>query len=188
MADVVVAAGVDAARDLHLQLAHPLGAILVGELLGDVLGDGDGARIGERAVVQPRAGDDVADQVHVRGGEPGLGQRGPDRRNVVQLHVRQDQVLLVGDADVVLAEALGEVGHDLHLLGGGVPGGFADALQRHLDDRVARDLVWLQVVAREPGEGRGRGLGRLEGLGHRRQGFERLRDEGAADAGELGVR
>jgi hypothetical protein len=62
---VVVAAGVDAAADLDLQLAHLLGPILVGELGRDVLGDRDGAGIGQGAVVQARAGDDVAGQVDI---------------------------------------------------------------------------------------------------------------------------
>src|SRR3989338_1289667 len=43
---VVVAAGVDAAADLDLQLADLLGAIQIGELAGDVLGDRDRAGVG----------------------------------------------------------------------------------------------------------------------------------------------
>src|SRR5206468_1309821 len=62
MADVMVAAGVDAARDLDLERADAFRAGAVAEFLGDALGDGNGARGGERAIVEPGAGDDVADR------------------------------------------------------------------------------------------------------------------------------
>ena len=71
VADVVVAAGVDAAGDLDLQLADLV--LARRQPLGDALGDRDRAGVGQRAVVEARAGDDVGDQVDV-----GLGQA--DRR------------------------------------------------------------------------------------------------------------
>ena len=94
----------------------------------------------------------------------------------------------MGDPDIVLAEAFGEVGHDLHLFGGGVAGRGPDGLQRDLDDAVAGDLVRFQIVAEEPREGGRRGPGGLQRLRHSRQGLEGHRGEGAADAGDLGVR
>ena len=48
---------------------------------------------------------------------PSASSAAPDRRQFVQLHVRQHQVLLVGDADLVQRIALGEVGDGVHLLG-----------------------------------------------------------------------
>ncbi len=61
MADMVMAAGVDAAGNLDLQLADLAPARSASaESLGDLLRDRDGARIGQRAIVQARAGNDVA--------------------------------------------------------------------------------------------------------------------------------
>ena len=64
VADVVVAAGVDAAGDLDLEVADRV--LARGEALGDALRDRDRAGVGERAVVEAGAGDDVGD-------EPGVG-------------------------------------------------------------------------------------------------------------------
>src|SRR5689334_5013136 len=69
MADMMVAAGVDAAGDLDAELADLALALGIGEALGDALGNGDRARIGEAAIVEPRAGDDVADKADIRRGK-----------------------------------------------------------------------------------------------------------------------
>src|SRR3546814_11728315 len=63
----MMAAGVDAAGDLDLEVADLVLAFQVAEALGDALGDGDGSRVGEVAVVEPGAGDDV-------GEKPGVGR------------------------------------------------------------------------------------------------------------------
>ena len=70
-------------RDLDLQLADVLLPRRVGEALGDLLRDRDRAGIGEAAVIEPRAGDDVGDQVEVGLAEarlvaaPATPRRGP---------------------------------------------------------------------------------------------------------------
>ena len=73
----------------------------VGEALGDVLRDRDRAGVGERAVVEARAGDDVADQVEVGVARPSRPARRQTAGRSLEPHVRQDQVLLVGHADLV---------------------------------------------------------------------------------------
>ncbi len=182
---MVVAAGVDAARDLDLELAHILGCLRISEAAGDVLGDRDGAGIGQGAIVQARAGDDVADQVDIGRGQTGLAQGRVHRRQVVQLDMRQDQVLLVGHADLTKAEALGQVGDQLHLLGAGVPGGLARLLQRHVDDGIAANLVRMDVLPRKPGQGRIGRLGGFENAGGRGQHLESRRREIAPDTRQL---
>ena len=92
-ADMVVAAGVDAARDLDAQFADLALAIGVGEAFADCFGDGDRARGGELAIVHARAGDDVGDQPSVGGFEPGDDERRMDRRDVVEADVWQDDIL-----------------------------------------------------------------------------------------------
>src|SRR5579872_4746363 len=99
VAGVMVAAGVDAARDLDLELADVVLAIEVGEALGDILRNRDRARIGEIAIVETRAGDDVGDKAGVRRRQAMLAELGEDRRQVALLHVRQYEILLVADAD-----------------------------------------------------------------------------------------
>ena len=44
-------------------------------------------------------------------------ERAPERRQIDAPDLRQHQVLLVGDADLALAAAVGEIGDELHLLG-----------------------------------------------------------------------
>src|SRR3546814_4184624 len=65
----MMAAGVDAAGDLDLEVADLVLAFQVAEALGDALGDGDGSRVGEVAVVEPGAGDDVGEKPGVRSEE-----------------------------------------------------------------------------------------------------------------------
>jgi hypothetical protein len=43
--------------------------------------------------------------------------------------MRQHQVLLVGDADLVVGELLGQPRHRIHLVGGRIAGNSADRLQ-----------------------------------------------------------
>src|SRR5688572_4571274 len=62
MADMVVAAGIDAAGDLDLQLAHSGEAVEILERQRDALRHRNRARVGQAAIVQPRAGDDVGRQ------------------------------------------------------------------------------------------------------------------------------
>ena len=75
VAGMVMAAGVDAAGDLDLQRADLLLPAGVGEALGDALGDRDRAGVGERAIVEAGAGDDVGDEAGIGGGEAGGGER-----------------------------------------------------------------------------------------------------------------
>ena len=81
---------------------------------------------------------------------PFAAERLVDRRQVVERDMRQDEVLLVADAHLAEAVALGEVGDELHLLGGGVARRAADRLQRDRDERVAGDLVRDGVLV-DPG-------------------------------------
>src|SRR6185437_2559857 len=187
-AHVVVAAGVDAAADLHAQLADQFGLGRVGELQCDLLGDRDRPGVGQCAVVEPRAGDDVGDEAAVRRRQLARVERLPDRVQVIQLHVRQDQVLLVRDPDLVHRVALANVGDDVHLPVLAVAGRLAGLLQADVDDRIPGDLVRLDVVAAEPRERWVSLLRRLERSRSRRQALEVARREGGADAGQLLVR
>ena len=83
MADVVMAAGIDAAGDLDLELADLGLPDVVGEALGDPLGDRDRAGVGQRAIVEAGAGDDVGDQPGIRRREAGPLERLIHRRQVV---------------------------------------------------------------------------------------------------------
>src|SRR5215470_12206308 len=63
---MMVAAGIDAAGDFDLQLADVEQPGEIGEMLADLLRHRDRAGVGERAIVEARAGDDVAGQPDVR--------------------------------------------------------------------------------------------------------------------------
>ena len=128
MADMVMAAGIDAAGDVDVQPADQVGGVVVGETPGQLLRDRDRTGIGQRAIIQPGAGDDVGDEVHVRGSEANLVQRLPQRRQIALCHVRQREVLLMADADFAEGIAVGEIGERIHLLGGGIARRRADWL------------------------------------------------------------
>ena len=95
VADVVVAAGVHAARDVQVQLADVVQVVEVVEAALDRLGDRDRLGVGERAEVAARAADDVGEEPHVGRGEAGLAGAPPQGEQVALAHVGEDQVLLV---------------------------------------------------------------------------------------------
>ena len=117
------------------------GGVVVGEAPRQFLRDRDRARIGQRAIIQPRAGDDVGDQIDVRRREADPVERLPQRRQVALGDMRQHQVLLVADADFAEGIFVGEIGDRVHLVGGGVAGRAAHRLQRQRHDRIALHLV-----------------------------------------------
>ena len=163
VAHMVVAAGIDAARDVDLELADLVLLLRVRELARDRLRDGDRARRGERAIVEAGAGDDVAREAIVGGGEVSLLQRLPDGEDVVLLHMRQHDVLGMADAQLVEAVALGQIGHHAHLVGRGIARNAAIGLQRDVDDGIAIDAVGPEVVLGPAREGRVGELRLLEG-------------------------
>ena len=155
--------------------------------LGDLLGDRDRARRRERAIVHARAGDDVGDEPDVGGREPGLLQplrrsRGRCRRG----DVRQDQVLLVADADLVVAVGLGEIGDEAHLLGGGVARRAADRLQRDRDDRRSGRACARRRWCRPRRAGRRRAIGGTRRRPARRPAARRRPRSSATSAGLTG--
>src|SRR4026208_2372318 len=70
--------------------------------------------------VERRAGDDVAEEAEVGGRELGRLQALPQRKEVALAYVREHDVLVVRDAYFVERELVGEVGHQVHLVGGGI--------------------------------------------------------------------
>src|SRR3954451_15959702 len=128
--DMMMAAGVDAARDLDLQLADPALALQGREPRADRLCNRNRARGGQRAIVHARAGDDVGDQVAVGGRQPGLLQQTPQREQVALPDVGQDQILLVGHADLAMAELVRQGRYRAHLRRRRVARDAADWLER----------------------------------------------------------
>ena len=120
---------------------------------------------------------------------PAARQRRPDRRHVVQLHVRQDQVLLVGDPDVVLADSARR---------GRPRPPSARRWRRRASRRwpSARSRRWRSrrpcaactLLRAKRAKAGSAALAASKASDTRRQGLEAWRREGAADAGELGVR
>lgn len=122
MANVVMAAGIDAAGDLDLQFADLSLTFRRAEARRDLLRHRDGARICKRAVVEPGTGNDIGDQSGIGCRQAGNDERPVDRLQISQSHMRQDQVLLVADTDLVEGILLGDVCNSLHLRVGRVPG------------------------------------------------------------------
>ena len=120
MTGMVMAAGIDAAGNLDLEFADIMLAFQIGETLGDGLRDRDRAGIGEIAIIQARAGNDVGDQPGIGRGQIQRLKAGEDRGQVLLPDMRQHQILFMGDADFAEAEFVHQVGHGVHLVGAGV--------------------------------------------------------------------
>ena len=59
MTNVVMAAGVDTSRDFNLQFANIVLGFKDVEMLGNVLGDRDGSRGRQGAIIHSRASDNI---------------------------------------------------------------------------------------------------------------------------------
>ena len=150
MPDVMVTAGIDAAGDIDVQPSEIAGQIEVLETARNLLGHRDRARVGEAAVVEAGAGDDVGDQIDVGRGHPDFLERTPQRRKIALGDVRQRQILLMADANLAETVALGEIGDGVHLLRGGIARGCSFGLERERHDGVAGELVVADRIV-EPG-------------------------------------
>src|SRR2546425_459644 len=98
--DVVVAAGVHAARDVQVELADLVQVVEVVESLLDRLRDRDRLGVGEGAEIAAGAADDVGKQADVRRRQAERARLAPQRPQVARAHVGEDQVLLVRDAQL----------------------------------------------------------------------------------------
>src|SRR5471032_540919 len=151
-ADVVVAAGVDAARDIQFDLADVVLEVDIVEALRDGGGDRQRFGVGQRAEVAARAADHVGQQADVRRRQALGLDLFPQREQLRLLDVGRHDVLLVRDAQFAEAVAVRQVGHEVNLFGGGVARRHAGLLQRQHHGGVARLLVRLDVAADPVGE------------------------------------
>ena len=118
VADVVMTARVDAARDVERQVAEVVHVVEIVETLLNGQRDRDRLRVRERAEIAARARDDVGQQADVRRRETERLRAFPHGVQVALLHVRENQVLLVRHADFAEREFVGEIGDVVHLLVG----------------------------------------------------------------------
>ena len=86
------------------------GAAVIAEALGDSLRDRDRARRCERAIIEAGAGDDIGHEADIGRREADASSRVAKRRQIVERDMRQDEILLVRDADFAMRVALGEIG------------------------------------------------------------------------------
>ena len=147
MADVMVAAGIHAARHVELEIADVVQVVEIVEAPLDRFGDRNRLRVRERAEVAARAADDVGQQADVRRREA----RGPCSfvhsacRSRLQ-HVGEHEVLLVRHAHFAERIAVGERRDCVHLARRRVARRHAGALERQRDDRVTAPLVRPDVA------------------------------------------
>src|SRR3954471_11643263 len=86
MADVVMAAGVHAARDVEVELADLVQVIQVVEALLDRLRDRNRLRVRQRAEIAARAADDVGEQADVGGRQSESARLAPKLDQVALTH------------------------------------------------------------------------------------------------------
>ena len=69
---------------------------------------------------------------------------------LAELDVGEDQILLVGDADLAEAVVVSQVGHRVHLRVCGVARGGASGLERERDGTVAGLAVGVHAAPHQP--------------------------------------
>ena len=100
MTDMMMAAGVNAARDIEAQFADIAQALRVAEAARQSLRDRDRSRIGEIAVIQSRARNDVAHEADIGFVKGDRFEPGPEVEEILLADVRQHQVLTVRHPDL----------------------------------------------------------------------------------------
>nr|GFA29209.1 hypothetical protein [Tanacetum cinerariifolium] len=108
MADVVVATGVHAARNIQVQLTNVEEVIQVIKPTLDRLGNRNRLGIGQRAEVAAGAADDVRQQTDVWRCKALLAQLAPHREQLALLDVGENHVLFMGGAQLPEAIAVGQ--------------------------------------------------------------------------------
>src|SRR5262249_9826844 len=141
MPDVMVTAGVDAAGDVDVQPSEIASQIKILEAARDFFGHRDRARVGQAAVVETGARDDVGDEIDVGRGDADFVERAPQRRKIVLGDVRKRQILLMPHANLAETVTLRKIGDGVHLLRGGIAGRRSLGLERERDDSIAGELV-----------------------------------------------
>jgi len=81
-------AGIDAAGDVDVQRSKLPRLIEIAEAPRDLLGHRDRAGIGQAAIVEAGAGDDVGDEIDVRSGDADPVERAPQRGKIALGDVR----------------------------------------------------------------------------------------------------
>ena len=89
VANMVVSAGIHAARHLDVEFAQVVLVIVIVETIVDEFRDVDGAGIGEAAEIEPRAADHVGEGADVGRREAGLRQGLPQLEGFFLLDVRE---------------------------------------------------------------------------------------------------
>src|SRR5262249_30719851 len=130
VADVMMATSIDAAGDIDVQPAEIARQIEIAEAARDLLRHRDRACIGQAAIVEAGAGNDVGDEIDIGCGDADIVERAPQRGKIALGNMRQRQILLVPDADLAVAVAIGKLGDDIHLLRSGVAGRPTFGLER----------------------------------------------------------
>src|SRR5882672_4023023 len=128
--DVVMPAGIHAAGNVEVQLADVVDVVQAVEALLDRLRHWDGLGIRKRAEIAAGAGDNVGNEPDVSRGEAQSLRLLPQGVQVRLAHIGQNQVLLVGNPQLALAVAVGEVRHRVHLGISGVARRNAGLLER----------------------------------------------------------
>src|SRR6266436_2535138 len=147
VADVVMPARIHAAGHLYLDVAQVVQVVEIVEALLDLLRDPERAGIGERAEIQPRAGDHVRKGADVRHGELVAFELEPHLVQLALAHVREQQILIVGGADEAEAHALGERCDRLHLLTAHIPRVLSVRFERYEHRAIPAHAVGTGIVA-----------------------------------------
>src|SRR5476649_184312 len=138
---VVVTTSVHAAGNVQVQLADVEQVVQVVEAALDGLGNRDRLGVGQGAEIAARAADDVGQQADVRRGKTLLAQFAPQGEQLRLFDVGEDDVLLVGGAQLAEAVTLGQVGDAVQLLVGDVTRCNAGGFQRQGYRHIARLFV-----------------------------------------------
>src|SRR5262245_41518101 len=106
VADMVMPAGIDAARNIDFEFTNLPRAGAISETLGDPLGDGNRAGGCKSAIIEPRAGDDVGHEIRIGGSEALRRESVVDDWEIIKRDMRQDDILLMRDPELVLRKPL----------------------------------------------------------------------------------
>ena len=115
------------------------------EMRGNLLRHGDGARGCQGAIIHAGAGDDIRDQPDIGCCQISGAQLLIQIRQESAGDMGQDDILLMADAQFIMAEFLRQIRHDPHLLGRCITGGGPMFFQRNRHNRIVFALMLIHI-------------------------------------------
>lgn len=112
---MVMATSIDAAGDIEPDLSDFIAQARIGKMLENPVCERQGSGVGKIAVIKPRTDNHVTCKTVFTTIQTNISQSFKNPDQLVTAHVRDDDILRIGETDFSHTIAIGKIGNTLHL-------------------------------------------------------------------------